>query len=284
VQVIHQRCAGLDVHKKTVVACVITPQGQQTRTFPTMTKNLLELADWLDQQQVTHLAMESTGVYWKPIYNLLEGQGLTLLVVNAQHIKAVPGRKTDVKDAEWIADLLHHGLLQGSYIPDRGQRELRELVRYRRSLIQEQARVVNRIQKVLEGANIKISSVIADITGVSGRAILEALAQGIEDPVALAALARGRLQRKVPALAEAAHGLMGSHQRMMLKSQLHHLEFLRGEIERLDREVAMRLKPLAGAIERIDEIPGIGRRIAEEVLVEIGPDMERFPTAAHLAS
>ena len=281
-QVIHQRCAGLDVHKKTVVACVITPQGQQTRTFPT--KNLLELADWLDQQQVTHVAMESTGVYWKPIYNLLEGQGLTLLVVNAQHIKAVPGRKTDVKDAEWIADLLHHGLLQGSYIPDRGQRELRELVRYRRSLIQERARVVNRIQKVLEGANIKISSVITDITGVSGRAILEALAQGIEDPVALAALARGRLQRKVPALAEAAHGLMGSHQRMMLKSQLHHLEFLRGEIERLDREVAMRLKPLEGAIERIDEIPGIGRRIAEEVLVEIGPDMERFPTAAHLAS
>jgi transposase len=283
-QVIHQRCAGLDVHKKTVVACVITPQGQQTRTFPTMTKNLLELADWLDQQQVTHLAMESTGVYWKPIYNLLEGQGLTLLVVNAQHIKAVPGRKTDVKDAEWIADLLHHGLLQGSYIPDRGQRELRELVRYRRSLIQERARVVNRIQKVLEGANIKISSVIADITGVSGRAMLEALAQGIEDPVVLAAMARGRLRSKVPALAEAAHGLMGPHQRMMLKSQLHHLEFLRSEIEHLDQEVAMRLKPLEGAIERIDEIPGIGRRIAEEVLVEIGPDMERFPTAAHLAS
>jgi transposase len=283
-QVIHQRCAGLDVHKKTVVACVITPQGQQTRTFPTMTKNLLELADWLDQQQVTHLAMESTGVYWKPVYNLLEGQGLTLLVVNAQHIKAVPGRKTDVKDAEWIADLLHHGLLQGSYIPDRGQRELRELVRYRRSLIQERARVVNRIQKVLEGANIKISSVIADITGVSGRAMLEALAQGIEDPVVLAAMARGRLRSKVPALAEAAHGLMGPHQRMMLKSQLHHLEFLRSEIEHLDQEVAMRLKPLEGAIERIDEIPGIGRRIAEEVLVEIGPDMERFPTAAHLAS
>jgi transposase len=283
-QVIHQRCAGLDVHKKTVVACVITPQGQQTRTFPTMTKNLLELADWLDQQQVTHLAMESTGVYWKPVYNLLEGQGLTLLVVNAQHIKAVPGRKTDVKDAEWIADLLHHGLLQGSYIPDRGQRELRELVRYRRCLIQERARVVNRIQKVLEGANIKISSVIADITGVSGRAMLEALAQGSEDPVVLAAMARGRLRSKVPALAEAAHGLMGPHQRMMLKSQLHHLEFLRSEIEHLDQEVAMRLKPLEGAIERIDEIPGIGRRIAEEVLVEIGPDMERFPTAAHLAS
>jgi transposase len=158
-QVIHQRCAGLDVHKKTVVACIITHQGQQPRTFPTMTKNLLELADWLDQQQVTHVAMESTGAYWEPVYNLLEGQGLPLLVVNAQHIKAVLGRKTDVKDAEWIADLLHHGLLRGSYIPARGQRELRELVRYRRSLIQERARVVNRIQKVLEGANIKISSV-----------------------------------------------------------------------------------------------------------------------------
>jgi transposase len=251
-RVIHERCVGLDVHKKTVVACLITPEAQQTRTFATVTKDLLALSDWLVEHRVTHVAMESTGVYWKPLYNLLEGLDFTLLVVNAQHIKAVADRKTDVKDAEWIADLLHHELLRGSYIPDRDHRELRELVRYWRSLIQERARVVNRIQKVLEGANIKLSSVISDVTGVAGRAMLKALAEGTEDPVELAAMAKGRLRSKIPDLKAAARGLMGPHQRMMLGSQLNHLEFLGGEIENLDHEVSLRMEPLEEAIEQID--------------------------------
>ena len=283
-QVIYERCCGLDVHKKTVVACVLTPVGRETRTFGTMTRELLQLADWLLEQEVTHVAMESTGVFWKPVYNLLEGLGLTLLVVNAQHIKAVPGRKTDVKDAEWIADLLRHGLLRGSYIPDRPQRELRELVRYRRSLIQQRSQVINRIQKVLEGANIKLSAVASDIAGVSGRAMLAALAAGTEDPVTLAALARGRLREKRAALEQALQGVMGPHQRLLLQSQLRHLDFLASEIAQMDEEVATRLRPLDEAIVRLDAIPGVGRRGAEEVLAEIGPDMGRFPTAAHLAS
>ena len=191
----HLRCCGLDVHKKSVVACAITPEGRETRTFRTMTGDLLALADWLQERGGEQVAMESTGVYWKPVYNLLEDE-FTLMVVNAAHIKAVPGRKTDVKDAEWIAELLQHGLLRASFIPDRAQRELRELTRYRRSLVQERSRVVNRVQKLLEGANIKLASVATDVLGVSGRAMLAALAAGEEDPQALAALAKGRLREK----------------------------------------------------------------------------------------
>ncbi len=218
-EVVQKWCCGLDVHKKTVMACIITPQGQDTQSFAATTKGLLALADWLNDHQVTHVAMESTGVYWKPVHNLLEAD-FTLLVVNARHIKAVPGRKTDVKDAEWIADLLRHGLLRGSYIPDRPQRELRELVRYRRNLIRERARAVNRVKQVLEGANIKLTSVATDVMGVSGRAMLEAMIGGNEDPQALAALAKGALRKKRPSLEEALRGLMGPHQRMMLQSQL----------------------------------------------------------------
>ncbi len=283
-ETIYQCCAGLDVHKKTVVACVITQEGQQTRTFSTMTKALLELADWLLECQVTHVALESSGVYWKPIYNLIEGLNLTLLVVNARHMKAVPGRKTDVKDAGWIAQLLQHGLLRASYIPDRPQRELRELVRYRRNLVRQRAQVVNRIQQVLEGANIKLSSVARDVVGVSGRAMLEALASGADDPQAMAELAKGELRRKRPELAEALQGLMGSHQRLLLQSQLHHLDFIGQEISQMDQEVATRMDPFEAAVQRLDEIPGIGRRTAEDVLAEIGVDMSRFPTAGHLAS
>lgn len=283
-EVTYERCAGLDIHKKSVVACVITPEGQETRTFATMTKDLLTLADWLMERQVTHVAMESAGVFWKPIYNLLEGLDLTLLVVNAGHMKAVPGRKTDVKDAQWIADLLSHGLLRGSYIPDRPQRELRELVRYRKNLIRERSQGINRIQQVLEGANIKLSSVATDILGVSGRAMLEALASGSEDPQALAELAKGKLRAKGTALKEALRGLMGPHQRMMLQSQLRHLEFLEGEIAQLDQEVAARMGSFEEAIQVVDGIPGVGPRVAQEVLTEIGVDMGRFPTAAHLAS
>ena len=283
-EVINERCCGLDVHKKTVVACVITPQGRETRTFRTMTNSLLDLADWLVEQGITHTAMESTGVYWKPIYNLLEGLEMNLLVVNARHIKMVPGRKTDVKDAEWIADLLYHGLLRGSYIPDRPQRELRELVRYRRNLVRERSRIINRIQQVLEGANIKLSSVASDVVGVSGRAMLAELARGEADPEQMADLARGALRNKRAELEQALHGLMGPHQRMMLQSQLRHLDFLAEEIAQLNQEVSQRMDPFEEAIQVADAIPGIGRRGAEEILAEIGTDMSRFPTASHLSS
>lgn len=283
-EVVYERCCGLDVHKRTVVACVFTPEGKDTGTFSTMTEDLLKLADWLTQKGVSHVAMESTGVYWQPVYNLLEGLGIELLVVNAQHVKAVPGRKTDVKDAEWIAELLRHGLLRGSYIPDRPQREVRELVRYRTSLIRQRAQVVNRVQKVLEGANIKLSSVATNVVGVSGRAMLEAMVAGTEDPRALAALARGKLRDKKPQLESALRGLVGPHQRFLLDSLLRHLGFLDEEVHRMDAEVSERMRPFEEALRRLDTIPGVGRRGAEEVVAEIGTDMARFPTAGHLAS
>ena len=281
--VTYERCCGMDVHKKTVVACVITPESQSTRTFSTMTSGLLEMADWLAEQRVTHVAMESTGVYWKPAYNLLEDD-FEVMVVNARHIKTVPGRKTDVKDAEWITSLLRHGLLRASFIPDRPQRELRELTRYRRSMIEERSRVVNRIQKVLEGGNVKLSSVATDILGVSGRAMLDAMVRGVDDPEQLAQLARGRLRNKQDALEQALAALMSDHQRTMLRSQLSHIDFLDAEIDELNREVSERMAPLVEQIGLLDGIPGVGRRIAEEVLAEIGTDMSRFPSASHLAS
>ena len=283
-EVVYKQCCGLDVHQKSVVACVTMPKGKESRTFGTMTQDLLELSDWLVSCGVTHVAMESTGVLWKPVYNLLEGLGLTLLVVNAHHIKSVPGRKTDMKDAEWIAKLLQHGLLRGSYIPDRPNRELRELVRYRRSLIQQRAQAVNRLQKVLEGANIKLSSVASDITGVSGRAMLEAISSGKDDPDTLVLLAKGRLQSKRVELKQALRGLTGPHQRLLIQSLLRQLDFLANEVTSLDREIADRMVSCEEAINRIDTIPGVGRRTAEELLAEIGPDMSRFPNAAHLAS
>jgi transposase len=282
-QVVYEHCCGLDVHKKMVVACVITPEGKQIRSFGTLTKQLLELSDWLARQGVTHVAMESTGVYWKPVCNILE-EGLEVLVVNAKHVKIVPGRKTDVKDAEWIADLLRHGLLRASFVPDRAQRELRELVRLRRRLVQERSGVVNRIQKVLEGANIKLASVASDVTGASGLAMLRQIAAGQSDPEALAELARGRLRDKMDALQDALLGLVGDHQRFMLNSQLRHLDFLDAEIARSDEEVSERMRPFEEALEMVDEIPGVGRRVAEELVAEIGTDMDQFPSAAHLAS
>jgi transposase len=228
--------------------------------------------------------MESTGVYWKPIYNLLEGERFTLLVVNARHMKAVPGRKTDVKDAEWIADLLKHGLLQASFIPDRSQRELAELVRYRRSLIEERVREKNRIQKVLEGANIKLASVISDVLGTSGRAMLEALVAGEDDPATLAAQKRSALKVDAPTLTAALEGAMGAHQRLLLGIQLQHVDQLSEQIAQLDAAIAERLHPFGDAVERLDTIPGVGRRTAEEILAVIGTDMSRFPTHRHLAS
>ena len=282
-EVIYERCCGVDVHKKSVVACAITPEGKEIRKFGTMTKDLLMLADWLAERKMSHVAMESTGVYWKPVFNVLEDD-FTVVVANAHHIKVVPGRKTDVKDAEWIADLLKHGLIRGSFIPDRAERELRELLRYRRRVIQQRAQVVNRIQKVLEGANVKLSSVATHVVGVSGRAMLEAMVAGEEDPKALAALAKGKLRDKRSTLEEALQGLMGSHQRVMLQSQLRHLDFLEQEIAQLDEEVSTRAAPFREAVNRLDEIPGVGPRAAEQILGEIGLDMSRFPTAAHLAS
>jgi len=282
-EVTYPRCCGLDVHKKTVVACVITSKVRETRTFSTMTDDLLKLNEWLMACEVTHVAMESTGVYWKPIYNLLE-DNLTLILVNAQHIKALPGRKTDVQDAEWIADLLRHGLIKGSFVPDKEQRELRELTRYRRSLIQERARVVNRIQKVLEGANIKLSSVATDITGVSGRAMLEAMDNGVNDPQKLAEMSKGRMRNKKSSLEEALKGLMGDHQKMMLSSQLSHLDFLDQQIAQFDDEIKKRLQPMDEVIERMDDIPGLDRRGSEEYMAEVGQGTTRFPTGNHLAS
>mgnify|MGYP002620944838 CR=1 FL=1 len=282
--VVYSRVCGLDVHKKNVVACIITPDHKEIRTFSTMTEDLLALIDWIKPHGVTHVAMESTGSFWKPIYNLLEAEQIQTLVVNAKHIKQVPGRKTDVKDAEWIAGLLRYGLLRGSLIPDRSQRELRELVRYRRSLIEERAREAQRIQKVLEGANIKLSSVVSDILGKSGRLMLEAIIAGETDAVVLSELAQRKLKNKKPELQKALNGLVGSHQRMMLKMQLRHIDELDRLIEQLDVEIKERMDPFEKDLERLDTIPGVARRSAEQILAEIGTDMNRFPTAAHLCS
>ena len=278
------RCAALDVHKKTVVAAVRTPDQQEVRTFGTMTRELLAMRDWLRDLGVTHIAMESTGVYWKPVFNLLEDRGFELVVVNARHVKMVPGRKTDVKDAEWLAELLQHGLLKPSFIPNREQRELRELVRYRKSLTEDRSRVVARIQKVLEGANIKLGDVASSVVGMSGRAILEELAAGNEDPEAMAGLALSNLRGKTAQLVEALSGSMRGHQRFMLRTQLDLLAAMDEQLQAIDAEVEQRMLPFQAAIDLLDEIPGVARLTAEQILVEIGTDMSRFPTAEHFAS
>jgi transposase len=287
--ILHPACAGLDVHKDTVVTCVrrVNAHGKarrQTRTFGTMTAELLELADWLAGQGVTHVAMESTGVYWKPIWNLLEGQ-FEILLVNARHIKQVPGRKTDVKDAEWIAELLQHGLLRGSFVPCTPQRQLRELTRQRRQLIQAKATIANRIQKVLEDANIKLGSVASDVLGVSGRDMLEAIVAGQEDPEALAELARRRLRAKLPELRLALQGRVSDHHRFLLRLLLDDLGHHETLIARLSQRIGEVLPvPCAEAAQRLATIPGIDARAAENTLAEIGTDMAQFPSAGHLAS
>lgn len=283
-QVLYKRCCGLDVHKKSVTACAITPEGKEIKTFGTMTDELFALVEWVKSKGCTHAAMESTGVYWKPIYNLLELEDIEILVVNAQHIKTVPGRKTDVKDAQWIADLLRHGLLKGSYIPDRDQRELRELVRYRKSLVGERSREVNRMQKVLEGCNIKLSSVATDITGVSAKAMLKAIIDDAGDPFVIAKLAKGKLKNKQKELEKALVGLVGKHQKMLLTAQLKHIEFMDQQIIELDQEIEERMHPFDEELALLETIPGVGRRTAEDIAAEIGVDMDRFPTDAHLSS
>lgn len=286
--VLYSHCCGLDVHKKTVVACLLTPSsdGQSAkaiRTFSTMTTDLVALGDWLAASGCTHVAMESTGVYWKPIYNLLE-QRFRLMLVNARHIKAVPGRKTDVRDSEWLADLLQHGLLRGSFVPDRPHRELRELTRYRLALVRERTAEANRLQKTLEGANIKLAAVATDILGVSGRQILEALIIGEMDAHAMADLAQGLLRKKIPELELALVGQVAAHQRFLIRRHLQHIDGLVAAIAEVSTEIAARLRPWDALIDRLDTIPGIGRYAAEALIAEIGTDMSRFPSARHLAS
>ncbi|MDQ0197919.1 transposase [Neobacillus ginsengisoli] len=283
--VIIERACGMDVHKDNFTACIMTPEGKEIQTFSTKTVFLLKLIDWIKEYGYTHVAMESTSVYWKPIVNLLESEGIEFLVVNAQHMKALPGRKTDVKDAEWIAQLLRHGLLKASFIPDRNQRELRELVRYRRSIIEERARQHNRIQKVLEGANIKLGSVVSDIMGVSSKNMLRAIADGEDDPEKLANLAQRTLKRKKDELEIALKGYVNPHQRLMLKTILTHIDFLSEQIEMLDQEVAQRVSSYQEDIERLDSIPGIATRMAEQILAEIGTNIKKqFPGSSHLCS
>ncbi len=287
-EAIYPSCVGLDVHKKTVVACLkqIDSEGkvfQDVRTFGTMTKDLLALSDWMAAEKVTIVAMESTGVYWKPIWNILEGQ-FEVLVVNAQHIKQVKGRKTDVKDCEWIAHLLQVGLLRGSFVPQKSIRELRDLTRYRAKLVGEHTAAANRIQKVLEDANIKLASVASDVLGVSGRDMLQAMIEGVADPHALADLSRKTLRKKIPELELALEGRLTDHHRYLLKSLMKHLRFLESEITELDQRIEKVTHPFEEAVQLLDTIPGVDRCTAENLLAETGPDMNQFPTGRHLAS
>jgi transposase len=287
--VLHGRCCGLDVHKDSVVACVRLVGGdgrltQEVRSFGTTTRGIMQLGDWLEQHGVSIAAMESTGVYWKPIWNLLEDR-LKLILVNAGHIKQVPGRKTDVKDCQWIAQLLSCGLLRASFVPDRPQRELRDLTRQRSQLTGDKTRVANRIQKVLEDANIKLASVATDVLGVSGREMLTALIQGDQSPGQMAQLARLRLRKKIPQLTEALTGKVNEHHRFMLKMLLTQLQQIEEQVELFDARIEEVMSPLQQeAMKKLDEIPGVDRRSAQIILAEVGRDMSRFPSASHLAS
>ena len=287
--IIHTRCCGLDVHKKTVVACVLIsePGGlieRQVRTFTTMTVDLLALADWLSSLHITHVALESTGVYWRPVHNVLEDDQRTLLLVNPQHMRAVPGKKTDVKDAEWLADLLRHGLLRASFIPPAPIRVLRELTRYRKTLVQSRADEANRLQKTLEGANLKLASVATDVLGMSGRAMFAALLEGERDPEVLAELARGKLRAKLPQLRQALVGRVQPHHLVLISQILAHIDFLEETIAQVQVEIERCLPPFDKALELVQSIPGIKEVAAAAILAEIGTDMTRFPSAGHLSS
>jgi transposase len=287
-RVLYERCAGLDVHKQTVVACLLLTSAngkgsREVRTFATTTAGLQALCDWLASQAVTHVAMESTGIYWRPVFNLLEGR-FEVLLVNAQHMKAVPGHKTDVKDSQWIADLLCHGLLTASFIPPKPIRDLRDLVRARKTLVQERAQAINRVQKVLETANIKLASVASDVLGVSGRAMLEAMLAGVTNAEVLAQLAQKRLRAKLPALREALEGRVEATHRTLLRQLLEQIDFLQRQIERLSADIEPHLVPYETQLTRLMQLPGIGRSAAASILAEIGIDMSRFPSAKHLSS
>lgn len=282
-------CCGIDVHKNTLTACLLATGAsgkavQEVRTFRTVTPQLQELARWLAAAGCRTVALESTGVYWKPVFNVLEPAGLEVVLVNAQHVKNVPGRKTDVRDAEWLATLLRVGLLRKSFVPPRDIRELRDLTRYRTQVIRQRAQECNRIQKLLEDCNIKLSGVATDILGKSGRDMLESLARGVDDPKELAELAQGKMRAKIPALEEALRGVLSETQRWLLREQLRKVAELDEAIGRLDAKVAELCLPFAKALAVLDQIPGVNARIAQVIVAEVGLDMTRFATAANLAS
>src|SRR5438046_2636084 len=287
-EVVYPCCCGLDVHKKSITACVLWAEvkgksRKQKKRFGTFTHDLLQLADWLAECGVTHVAMESTGVYWKPVWNILAEQ-FEALLVNAQHIKAVPGRKTDQKDSEWIADLLQHGLLRGSFVPSQPTRELRDLTRYRVSLVQEINRIANRIQKVLEDANIKLASVATDALGASGRAILEAMLAREQDAGRLAEMAQGKLRNKIPELQLALEGRMTEHHRFLLRQLFEHLRFTESKRSDIEQEIGRRMLPFEDKVTRLCTIPGVDRVTAWGMLAEMGMNMNQFPSSGHLAS
>lgn len=286
-EVVYPCCCGLDVHKKSITACVLWAEAKGSRKekkrFGTFTHDLLQLADWLEQRGVTHVAMESTGVYWKPVWNILAEQ-FEVLLVNAQHIKAVPGRKTDQKDSEWIADLLQHGLLRGSFVPPQPTRELRDLTRYRVSLAQEINRIANRVQKVLEDANIKLASVATDALGASGRAMLEAMLAGEQDSARLAEMSKGLLRNKMPELRLALEGRVTEHHRFLLRQLYDHLRFTESKLSEIEQEIDRRVRPFQDEVIRLCTIPGVDRVTAWGLLAEIGLNMNQFPSSAHLAS
>ncbi len=288
-QELYSRCAGFDVHKDSVMVCLLIDRSEPViREFATTTQELLHLPDWLAEHGIKHIAMESTGVYWKPIWNILE-DGFELTLVNAQPIKQVPGRKTDVSDCQWIADLLRHGLIRASFVPPSPQRDLRELTRQRSQLIAERARVANRIQKTLEDANLKLGSFVADILGKSSRDMLGALIENPDaDPVKLAQLAHGTMRQKIPQIAQALKGKLREHHRFMLKQMLDQADYLGKQIETFEKRIEQLMSegdgPFARAVRKLDPMPGINRRAAQSILAEIGHDMSRFASAAHLAS
>jgi len=289
IEMLQERVCGMDSHKKSIQACVRrrAPGGSvvsEVRSFGTMTRELMRLADWLMAEGVTHVAMESTGVYWEPVYNIFEGRFEEILVVNAKHVKNVPGRKTDVKDSEWLAQLLQCGLLRGSLIPDRPRRELRELTRQRTQLVGQHTAVINRIHKTLEDANIKLACVASDVVGVSGRAMLRALLAGTSSPTQMAHLAIGKMQKNIPALEQALEGHVTEHHRFLLTELLDQMEDLERRIDRFSERIGELCRPFEAQIAAIDAIPGFDVRGAQNVIAEIGTDMSPFPTAGHLAS
>ena len=284
-EVVYQRCCGIDVHKKMIVACFRDGREKELREFGTLTSDLRELTNWLLEEKCEMIAMESTASYWKPLYNLFELSGLSAMVVNAQHMKSLPGRKTDMKDAEWISDLLQHGLLRASFIPDRDQRELREVSRYRKSLIEERSRELNRLQKMLEGGNIKLGSMLTHINGKSGRKFLELLLSGEEISLeAVDKLRNYQLHSSAEELLQSLDGFLSPLQKKLLRSILDHIDDMTRRIEDIDKIIKEYMKEYEDAIKALEEIPGVGEVGAQTIISEIGVDMSRFPTASHLCS